>query len=147
FTDGRMRRESVFQVNGADPFAAGFDQILGAIGNLNVSFRVDGGDVTRAQPAVRGPAICRLRRAEVAAGNPRPADMQLTHGLAIPWRFAFIVNNANVHERQRASGTNADFVSFILGPLAHMRLERRADRDRRRLRHTPDLDEANALFI
>src|SRR5262249_41151127 len=73
--------------------------------------------------------------------------MQLTHGLTIPRRFTAIVNHANVHERQRASGANADFVSFILGPVAHVRLERRAYGDRGCLRHTPDLDEANALFV
>src|SRR5665811_1928082 len=42
----------VFQLDGADPFAAGLDHVLGAVGDLHVAIGVDGGDVAGREPAL-----------------------------------------------------------------------------------------------
>src|SRR5260370_3690055 len=73
--------------------------------------------------------------------------MKLAHGFPVPRGFAMVVDDADFHEGQRASRANADFVSFIFRPVTHVRLERGANRDGCRLRHAPDLNQANALLI
>ena len=52
FGDRGMADREIFQVDRRNPFAAGFDHILGAVGDPHVSVRVDGGDVAGVEIAV-----------------------------------------------------------------------------------------------
>ena len=47
-----MADREVFQVDRGNPFAAGLDHVLGAVGDLHVAVRVDGGDVAGVEEAV-----------------------------------------------------------------------------------------------
>src|SRR5712692_549266 len=77
FLDGGVTHQCVFEIDGADPFAAGLHQVFGAINNLDVTVFVHGGDIAGAEPAVFGPAMCLIGRIVVARGNPRAADFDL----------------------------------------------------------------------
>ena len=57
FADGLVGDEGVFEVDGADPLAAGLDEVFEAVGDLDVAFGVDGGDVSGLEPAVGGPSF------------------------------------------------------------------------------------------
>ena len=55
-----MADREVFEVDRGNPFAARLDHVLGAVGDLHVAVRVDGGDVAGVEEALarRG---CRCR--------------------------------------------------------------------------------------
>ena len=70
-----MRHQGILEIDRTDPLAAGFDQILGAVGDLHVAFAIDGGDVTRPEPAIVGPLVVLRVGLKVARSDPRPADL------------------------------------------------------------------------
>src|SRR5258707_12111335 len=82
FFYGGMAHEGVFEVDGADPFAAGFHEIFCAVDDFDEAFVVHGGDIAGLEPAVLGPAMALVRRIVVAGGDPRAAHFEL------PGRFA-----------------------------------------------------------
>ena len=65
-----MRHDGVFQIDAGDPFAAALHQVLGAIHDLDVAFRIDGGDIAGAEPAV-GERFVAARIVVVSAARPR----------------------------------------------------------------------------
>ena len=70
-----MRHRDVLEVDRADPFAAGLDHVLAAVGDLHVAVGVDRGDVAGREPAVdQRVAAFAL---EVARDDPRAAHQQL----------------------------------------------------------------------
>ena len=52
FGDVGVGDGDVFELDGADPLAAGFDDVLGAVGDFHDAVCVDGGDVAGWEPAV-----------------------------------------------------------------------------------------------
>ena len=46
-----MADREIFQVDRGNPFAAGLDHVLGAVGDLHVAVLVDGGDVAGVEEA------------------------------------------------------------------------------------------------
>ena len=52
FRDRGMADREVLQVDRRNPFAAGLDDVLGAVGNPHVAVRIDGGDVAGVEEAV-----------------------------------------------------------------------------------------------
>ena len=52
FRDRGMSDREIFQVDRRNPFAAGLDHVLGAVGDPHVAVRVDGGDVAGVEKAV-----------------------------------------------------------------------------------------------
>ena len=52
----------VLQIDRRDPFAAGLDHVLRAVGDLHVAVGVDRGDVAGGEPAVGVERRARLRR-------------------------------------------------------------------------------------
>src|SRR6202035_5319420 len=70
FFYGGMAHEGVFEIDGADPLAAGFYEILGAVDDLDEALVVHVGDVSGAEPAVGGPAVGLVGGIVVATGNP-----------------------------------------------------------------------------
>src|SRR5437764_4309264 len=73
--------ERVLEGDGADPLAAGLDDILGAIANRDPAVGIDRGDVSGPEPAVLREAVARLRRIVIVAQHPRAADLELAHRL------------------------------------------------------------------
>ena len=79
----RVRHDSVLQIDARDPFAAALHQILRAVHDLDVAFSIDGCHVAGPEPAVHESVVA-ARVVVVAAGNPRPANLQFAHGAFRP---------------------------------------------------------------
>src|SRR5258706_1328084 len=77
-----MAHDLIFEIHRRDPFAAGFDDVLRAIGDLNVASSVHSANVAGAQPAV----VEALRRGVfiVRGGDPGTADLDLADRLSVP---------------------------------------------------------------
>src|SRR5436853_638385 len=73
--DVGMPHEMVFELDRRDPFAAGFDDVLRAIGDLDETERIDAAHVAGAQPAVV--ESLRRRVLVVRAGDPGAAHLDL----------------------------------------------------------------------
>src|SRR5581483_2645345 len=71
FRHGRMSDRDVFELDGADPFAAGFDYVLRAVGDLDVAVGVERRDVAGREPAVAQRAAAFAL--EVTVRNPGAA--------------------------------------------------------------------------
>src|SRR5258708_15630881 len=82
FADGAVAHDRVLKVGGADPFSTGLDHVFAAVHDLDAALRVDGGDVTGAEPALFGPALAGLRRVVIAGSDPRSAHLEFAGGLA-----------------------------------------------------------------
>ncbi len=72
--NGRVRHDFIFHVNGADPFAAAFDDVFETVRYLEVAVFVDGADIAAAPVSVRSELCFRFRRVVVLTGNPGAAD-------------------------------------------------------------------------
>ena len=83
FQNLRMAHDGVLQIDARDPFAAALDHVLGAIDQLHVAFRIDGGHVAGAEPAIHE-SRSRARIVVVTAGDPRPAHLHFANGLRRP---------------------------------------------------------------
>src|SRR5206468_2981198 len=100
--DRGVAHERVLERDRADPLAAGLDEVLGAVLDLDVAARVDGDDVAGAEPAVRRETIRRLRTPVVRASDPGTAHLELTHRLPVPWHLALcVVPGPDLDERHR----------------------------------------------
>src|SRR3984957_6574386 len=72
FLDGLVSDQSILQVDRADPLAAGFNQILHPIRNLDVTFAVNRHHISSLEPPVGGP-LGRLITTVIAASDPGAA--------------------------------------------------------------------------
>src|SRR6267143_1485183 len=75
----------------------------------------------------------------VAGGDPRAADFDLARGDAIPRCFTFRAHQADLDKRRWPALFGADFVFFVVGPVAHMRPESAGSADGSGLGHTPEM--------
>src|SRR6185295_3448241 len=117
----------VFKIDRADPFAAGLHHVLGAVHDLHIAVGIHGGDIAGAEPAVLGPAILLLGRFVVARGDPRPADLDLSRALAVPWDFRPVAHQADLDKGRRHTLLGARLVLPLLRPVAHVRQETARD--------------------
>src|SRR3954471_7153734 len=79
-----MSNRGVFEVDRADPLAAGFDDGLPAVHYLHVTVFVDRRDVAGVKPSVFVHRYrARLGVLEIAADDPRAAHQQFTHRSAV----------------------------------------------------------------
>ena len=72
----------ILQVNGTDPFAAGLNDVLRAIGNLHEAIGVDGGYIAGGEPAVRRKRIPTFTL-KVFAHDPGATHQQIAEGFAV----------------------------------------------------------------
>src|ERR1700730_18605655 len=97
-----MPHDGVLQVNARNPFTATLHQVLGAVHDLDVTFRVDGCNIASAEPALHKRFGILVNRTAgislIAACHPRPASLQFTHSRPIPWEFPAVgVDDTNLH--------------------------------------------------
>ena len=142
-----MAHEGIFEVHRADPLTAGFHQILGAVHDLDVAFVVNRGHIAGAEPSVPGPAVVLLRGVVVAGGHPRPANLELAGGTAVPWRFPLGAHHAQLDKRRGPALLGADFVFFFVRPIFHVRLQQAGGAQRRGLGHPPQVNDAHAIAV
>ena len=96
-----MTHGDVFQLDRADPLTAGLDDILGAIGDLQITVLVDRADVAGRQPAVSRKRIttCIL---VVTAQYPRTAHQHFARRLPVAWQLrALSVDHLHLDAVQR----------------------------------------------
>ena len=74
FGDAGKADRGVFQLDRADPFATGFDHVLGAVGQLQRAIGMEHGDIAGIEPVVG--VGRRLFGLEVASDHPGPAHLQ-----------------------------------------------------------------------
>ncbi len=104
----RVADGEVLEVDGGDPLAAGLDHVLGAVGDLHVAERIDGGDVARVEEALLVEDLLALA-AEIGLGHGGPAHFQAAEGLAVV--------------RQVAPASSVMFISTLNGAIALLHLE------------------------
>src|SRR5688572_28191264 len=95
-----MTHEHVLELLRCDPFAAGFDQVGDAIGELHEAVLVESRDIAGAKPTVLRPALGR-RVARITAGDPRTAHEQLAAGAIVGGNITSVVADTHVDERWR----------------------------------------------
>ena len=138
----------VFQVNRGDPLAAGFDQVLGTVGDQQILVRVDLGDIAGDEPAIV--ELVRLRIVVVLRGDPRPADAKLAHGLAVVGQgVPVLVEDFHFQPRHQQPGLGdvlelLVFAQAQVGMLAHLA---RQGAERVRLGHAPALDHLDLVVV
>src|SRR6202048_2956581 len=148
-----MTHQGVFEVDGADPFAAGLHKILGAVDNFDEAFVVQRGYVAGFEPAVVGPAVGLVGRIVVAGGDPGAAHLELAGSFSVPRRFdvfsfrAVGTSDAQLDERRGPALFAANFVLIVFGPFAHVALEPTDRSHRRRFRHAPKVHDLEVMLI
>ena len=70
-----MADSRVFDLDRADPFAAGLDHVLGAIGNCHIPVRIDSRDIASIEPAILRMRAASTFKLEVVAADPWPANL------------------------------------------------------------------------
>ena len=113
----RVPHQRVLERDGRDPLAAGLDEVLRAVLDLDVAVRLDGDDVAGLEPAVVRPAIGALGRLVVRGRDPDAAHLELAHRLAVPRHETFRPAGANLDERRRDALLGAVAELLLLGEL------------------------------
>jgi hypothetical protein len=117
-----VRHGVALDVDGADPFAAGLDHVLGPVGDLHVAVGVDGGDVARGKPAVAQNRPAGLL--EVAVDHPVAADLQVAEGDAVVGKRGVArARDPEVDAEHRPALLLAERIAGRLVPAAMLRLE------------------------
>ena len=84
-----------FQLDRRNPFTAGLDDVLGAVGQRDEALRIDAADVPGSKPAVV--ELRRIGILVVRTGDPRTANLYLAHGLTVVGQHAArVVDEANL---------------------------------------------------
>src|SRR6266851_4188091 len=86
FSNRGMRDREIFDVDGADPLAARFDDVLGAVGDLNEAVFIERRHVAGRKPAVAQNAVA--FSLEISRGHPGPSNQQVAECNAVAWQLA-----------------------------------------------------------
>src|SRR5260370_33818332 len=73
----------VLQIDRGDPFAARFDDVLGAVGDLHISVPVDRADVAGVEKTLRIEDLAALPL-EIRLGDGGSAHLETAEGLPVP---------------------------------------------------------------
>src|SRR5208283_5091126 len=84
--DVGVGHRDILQRYRADPFATGFDNVFGTIGDFHHAVEVDGGDVAGGEPAIRVERAAGLVTI-IGVAYPRAAHFQVAERDAIPGQF------------------------------------------------------------
>jgi len=79
--DRRMRDGDIFKFNRRNPFATGFDDVLGAVADDHIAIRINRRHITAIKPAVVSQGG--LINAEIGFNDPVTANLQIALGFTI----------------------------------------------------------------
>ena len=100
--DLRVRHRDVLEVDRADPFAAGLDDVLAAVGDLHVAVGVDRGDVAGREPAVHERVAAFVLEVLETIHGPRTSSSP--RDLAVPRQLlAVVADDLHVDAVDRAA--------------------------------------------
>ncbi|MNG97505.1 hypothetical protein D3C79_566210 [compost metagenome] len=131
-----MAADQVFEVQRRDPLAAGLDDILDAVADIDVAHAVERGDVTGVQPAPLPQLLALFRLFEVAHGQPGCAQYQLALGLAIGRKeVALCIDDRRLHQRHRHTGLDPVGDALVLAAGLKFVVQVRGGNQRAGFRH------------
>ncbi len=139
-------RRDVLDIDGADPFAAGLDHVLAAVGNAHEAIGIQRGDVTGVEPAI---LIQRaFFAAVVALDRPGAAHLEAAGADAIARQLtSFLVDDLEFDTELQASLTRPDCViGGLLATLGQLWRRRRHHAQRAGLGHAPQLTDRDAVL-
>src|SRR5579862_9910499 len=146
FGDFGMTDREVFQFDRGYPFAAGFDHVLRAIGDVEIAVAVDGADIAGVEKTfgVENFAVV----LEIGFGHRGTTHFQTAESLAIPRHaFAGIVGDPHLDAERRM----ALLLLYVEPRLAFepgiFGLERAERTERTHLRHAPGVDDLDAVDV
>src|SRR5215208_5389167 len=144
--DGGVAHDRVLERHRGDPLAAGLDDVLRAVLDLDVAPLLDRDDVARFEPAVVGPPVG-LRVVLVVAGrDPGAAHLELAHRLAVPRDDGpVLVDGTDLDERRRRSLLGAVGELDVLGSVLERARQLRDGAERRHFRHAPRMADVDAM--
>src|SRR5467141_4466386 len=152
FFHGGVAHQGVFEVDGADPFAAGFYEIFGAVDNFDEALIVDGGNVAGFEPTVCGPAMGLVGRIVVTGSDPRAAHFKFAGSFAVARGFHIFTSgprpsDPELNEWGWPALLAADFVALIFGPFEHVAFQAADGGDRRGFRHAPKMHYVEVVLV
>src|ERR1700692_4117971 len=83
FADGGVAEQDILEGDGGDPFAAGFDDVLGTVEDVQHALTVDGADIAGMHPAAAPEGGGGFRVFDIAGGEAGGAGDDFTDGLAV----------------------------------------------------------------
>ncbi len=109
----------VFQINGADPLAAGFDQVLGAVDDVQYAVRRQLRHVAGGEPAVLVERLgARLVVVEVGADHRGALHQQFAHGFTVLGHFvAVVVDQLHAYAEQLPALGGFQFNALFQGQV------------------------------
>ena len=111
----------ILELDRGNPFAARLDHVLGAVGDLHVAVRVDGGDVAGVEKAVRVEDVAAFVL-EIGSRDRGPAHLEPAEGLAVPWqRAAGVVGDLHLDAERRVALLPLDVEPRLAGRARHIR--------------------------
>src|SRR5688500_7083009 len=144
--DRRMRDGDVLEIDRADPLAARLDHVLRAVGDLDITLRIDGADIAGGKPAVleRVAALA----FEVAFDHPRTPHLQVAERLAVPWQLASIlVDDAQIHAEDGAALLRLERLALRFLKIRLTGLEGARGAERAHLGHAPGVQHLHAEVV
>src|SRR5262245_20439837 len=122
-----MTHQLVLHIHRADPLAAGFDQVLRAIDDADVTVLVEARDIAGAQPAICSELVRLVRNVVIAAGDEVAANLDLADAVAVPrLHLVAVADDPQVDERRRYAGSRRETDALLFGVVLQLRLHERA---------------------
>ena len=142
----RVGHGDVLNVDRADPFTAGFDDVFAAVGDLHEAVGVDGGHVAGGEPAVDQGAGAFL--AVILAQHPRPFDQQVACGDTVPGQIlALGANDFHVNAVNAAPLFEAN-LHLLLGRQTQVFVFQGAQRAQgAHLGHAPSMQHLDPIVV
>src|SRR5258708_4910870 len=133
-----MADSEVLEVDGGNPLATRFDDVLGAVGDLHVAVTVDGGDVAGVEEALRVEDVPLLFI--VGARHAWSPHLESSEGLAVPREPpAGIVGDLHLDHERALSLLLLNVEPRVPAERRIFRLERAGGGQRTHFGHAPSM--------
>src|SRR5690554_1939376 len=136
FGNPRHLEDEPFEFDGRDPLAAALDHVLQAVGDAQIAVRIDDAYIASVQPAAFPELLGIVGIVQIALREPGRAHHDLALAFAVMWQVVHVaVDDANLHQRHRATGLAALLDLTLDVPVQHMPLQEGDGQDRAGLGH------------